>query len=457
LSSNIAVPQLAAHGMGSDAREVIVARVILADPADAQRLSRRHVRKEPNFLPVLQDGVISTTDNEHWRQQREHLVEAFLPISSLAQVLPVSLARAKHCSERLSKMSAGGASVDMSDFLLHEAMAQLQMALLGRSESSMESSNKSIRHFFGGKPGASPMALMSTVQDLMTNIDEKCALPTDECPIHGPVTRAMQTGDFSDSAKRGNLLLALFAGHDTTGHTMTWLLFELARHPSIMANVQREVDMFFKHLKGEDPSYQALSQLNLLDRCITETLRLWPAVANGTYRQLQFADSVTGEGGQEVMLPQGTFINVNNWNRHRNPEVWGDDADHFNPLRNFQPGEIAKTGCPMAAVSPESERFSPFAHAPRSCLGRNFAQMEMRLILSHLLHRFDFSLAPPHDVLAGVDSVMSTAAEGVSLFRGVNRGTMGPWDMQSDFDSARIGLMMYARPRQQQEGCVQTS
>merc|ERR1712151_544517 len=118
-----------------------------------------------------------------------------------------------------------------------------------------------------------------------------------------------------------------------------------------------------------------------------------------------------------------------------------------NPYRRFHASELVRVGRPMAAVTPQSDRFSPFAHAPRSCLGRNFAQMEMRLILSHLLHRFDFVLAPPHDVLAGVDSVMSTAAEGASLFRGVNRGTMGPWDMKSDYDGARVSMMMYARPR----------
>ena len=46
-----------------------------------------------------------------------------------------------------------------------------------------------------------------------------------------------------------------------------------------------------------------------------------------------------------------------------------------------------------------TDRFSPFAHAPRSCLGRNFAQMEMRLILAHVLRDHSFDLAPPYDVI----------------------------------------------------------
>merc|ERR1712232_268739 len=99
------------------------------------------------------------------------------------------------------------------------------------------------------------------------------------------------------------------------------------------------------------------------DRCITEILRLWPAVANGTFRQLQFDDTVTGPDGQPGMLPRGTSVQIVNWSRHRNPDLWGADADHFNPHRDFRPEEVARVGSASAAVSPESERFSPFAHA----------------------------------------------------------------------------------------------
>merc|ERR1712137_761522 len=74
--------------------------------------------------------------------------------------------------------------------------------------------------------------------------------------------------------------------------------------------------------------------------------------------------------------------------RHRNKDLWGEDADHFNPRRHFEPEELARVGGPMAATNPASKRFSPFAHGPRSCLGRNFAQMEMRLIMLYLFRDF---------------------------------------------------------------------
>eukprot|EP00913_Durusdinium_trenchii_P029038 g27227.t1 len=363
--------------------------------------------------------------------------------------------------------------VDMSNFLLHEAQAQLQLALLGVPEEIMEETNAGIRQTFMLSPDAKIGHLSEAMKGLMklAREDASVALPSDGCPVRGPLSRALQTGHFASSTDYGmlgcyfcivrdrdesgprNLLLILFAGHDTTGHTMTWLLFELARHPEIQQ--------------------QDLSGFDLLDRCITETLRLWPAVANGTFRQLQFGEDLKGVGGQ-VQLPKGTFVTVTNWCRHRNPELWGADADTFNPWRDFSQQEntllrlpefplqkepqaasplqeLVRVGCPMAARTPQSARFSPFAHNPRSCLGKNFAQMEMRLILSYILGQFSFSLAPPYDSLKDVE--LKVAETDSLKFRGINKGgTMGPMDLERggsvcSGERFQIALKLHVQPR----------
>eukprot|EP00440_Ansanella_granifera_P046977 gb/GFBE01050872.1/.p1 GENE.gb/GFBE01050872.1/~~gb/GFBE01050872.1/.p1 ORF type:complete len:612 (+),score=114.26 gb/GFBE01050872.1/:1-1836(+) len=430
LSSNIAVPLMSNSGSGSQTLKQLCTRVIVADPEDAERLARIHVRKDGIFEAALMNSIISTTDNEDWRQQRHQLAEAFLPLSSMAKILPVSLARAKSCTERLADCARDGRAVDMSDFLLHEAQAQLQLALLGVPEHVMEDTNEKIRSTFQGEPGDNePGALalaMAKIQEALQQ-QQDLAMPSEGCPVKGPLSQALETSGFEASSLYGNLLLILFAGHDTTGHTMTWLLFELARHPEIQQALHDEVDRFHDDLGGRDPEYKDLSRLDLMDRCITETLRLWPAVASGTYRQLQFGDTVKGADGQDVKLPKGTAINIVNWPRHRNTELWGESADEFNPYRHYETSELARVGCPMAGRSPQSERFSPFAHAPRSCLGRNFAQMEMRLIMLNLLRSFQFSLAPPYDRLMNSKLGVTAAPDD---FRGVNRATMGPLDLE---------------------------
>lgn len=431
LSSNIAAPKAQAAGSGSKSITRVIPRVIVADPEDAERISRTHVRKEGNFEPAFFDSIISTTDNEHWIAQRQHLVEAFLPMSSLSRIMPVSLQRAMYCADRLQQIASSTSGVvDMSDFLLHEAQAQLQLALLGAPESLMNATNAEIRAAFSGDISRGHVgALGEAMKSLMefARSDKTLAVPSDGCPVRGPLSRAVQNSGLPASADYGNMLLILFAGHDTTGHTMTWFLFELARHPEIQTALHKEVDDFFQSLGAKELQYKDLGNgsLDMLDRCVTETLRLWPAVAAGTYRQLQFEDTIRGPCDTQVTLPKGTPMHIVNWSRHRNPEVWGPDADEFNPYREFNSEEVARVGCPLAGMTPQSELFSPFAHNPRSCLGKNFAQMEMRVILIHLLKRFEFSLAPPHDAfLRATLGAIPRAGE----FYGLNRGTMGPID-----------------------------
>mmetsp|Transcript_57107 Transcript_57107/g.121370 ORF Transcript_57107/g.121370 Transcript_57107/m.121370 type:complete len:634 (+) Transcript_57107:163-2064(+) len=476
LSSNIAVPSLVAHSGATAApspgrkivpdRMRVISRVILSDPEDSERISRIHVRKEPNF-GLLFDSVISTTDNDHWKAQRDHLNEVFLPQSSLAKILPVSLERAKRCADRLAELSNATPSVDMSDFLLHEAQAQLQLALLGMPSDFMEATNSDIRQTFMGHPEATVGKLSQAMKDIMKQAreDTTSRVPSDflpdadhagevasGCPVRAPLSRALQTGKLNPSTEYGNMLIILFAGHDTTGHTMTWVLFELSRRPELQRAVQKEVDQFFAFLNGRDPTYQDLRKFDLLDRVITETLRFWPAVANGTFRQLHFPDTVKGANGEEVTLPKGTYTMIQNWSRHRNPELWGPDANSFNPHRDFSDSELSRVGCPMAARNPQSDRFSPFAHNPRSCLGKNFAQMEMRLILSYLLKNFSFDLAAPYQPFKDSEfgAALPESSATSNNFRGVNRGgTMGPLDVEKRgmADRPLIALKLDVRRR----------
>ena len=394
-------------------RPVLCNLVVIADPGDAARITRLHVNKAPNFTPFFFNSIISTTDRSHWEEQRKNLVEGFLPVASLSKILPVSVARAQVAERLLSKASANGKnSIDMNDFLLNETMAQLMLAMFGVSQEFMDENNKKFRDAMSGK--RDPSFISSYIPALVKEMGSAA------CPA-GPLGAALSKLNPSKSKNlttAGNAVIFSFAGHDTTGHTLTWALFELSQHPRIQDKLLEEVDNFWKLQRGKEMQYQDLKGLDYMTRVITETLRLWPAVANGTFRKTTFEDTIKGPKGSNVRLPKGSFCVIPNWSRHRSKELWGDDANAFNPERRFTDGELY-FGDGLRGYNPSSPRFSPFTFAPRDCIGKNFALMEMRVILLHLLRSFKFELAPESR-----DFDRAT-------YLGVNYGTLGPGDIQA--------------------------
>src|SRR5205085_6721801 len=70
---------------------------------------------------------------------------------------------------------------------------------------------------------------------------------------------------------------------------------------------------------------------------------------------------------------------------HRDPQVWGPDAEAFRPER-FAP-EVA------ASLPPNA--WKPFGNGARACIGRPFAMQEAQLVLAMMLQRFDIAFDDP--------------------------------------------------------------
>jgi cytochrome P450/NADPH-cytochrome P450 reductase len=68
---------------------------------------------------------------------------------------------------------------------------------------------------------------------------------------------------------------------------------------------------------------------------------------------------------------------------HRDPAVWGADAERFNPDR-FARGAFEK-------LPPHA--WMPFASGLRSCSGRALAMQEATLLVASVLQRFDIAKA----------------------------------------------------------------
>lgn len=398
-SSNICLP-LVNKWMG----EVRVDNlVIISHPEDAGNICKRHIKKAPIFKSLLDDSLISTTDNDDWMDQRNDMNEAFLPKRSLQEIFPISLERSGVCSGVLKQMSCDYTkSVNMSEFFLNETQAQLQLAMFGFSEGFEERTNKPIRDAFSG------------INTNYLNEFSDEALH-ESMKSSGPASEIFHRSSEKKNSKKdkGNILLFAFAGHDTTGHTLTWLLYELCKNPKYKEKLIQEIDNYWNNHR--EPTYDTFNELSYMTRCITETLRMWPALANGTYRELEKDEEIHGINDRDgkVTIPKGTYCQVINWTRHRNPELW-DKPEIFNPEREFQDSEIWHHKG-FGGYNVSSERYSPFTYGPRNCLGKNFSHMEMRLILLNLFRDYDFTLS---------ELQMKTVDD--PRYMGINTFTMGP-------------------------------
>lgn len=433
--------------------------VLINDVNDVERITTNNVKKQPGATTFLFNSVLSTTDNDYWKAQRRHLTPVFMPHKSLSQIFPISVGRAQECAERLKTLSleAGPYGVQMNDFYLHEAMAQLQLALFGMRKEFAEETNEEIRKVFSGDQ-TDPAYMRDIVMTMMKKVSEDPAFATasdaevveGKRNVFGPLSKTIVDAftelDMNIYDQFGNTAIILFAGHDTTAHTMTWLTYELARNPHHQARLQAEVDAMFSTIGNRDMIFDDCNKLPFMTKCIMETLRYWTVVPNGTFRELESDETIKGPGGKPVTLPKGTYVQIANWMRHRNPVLWGPDANTWNPDREFHDNEDWG-GKAFHSSNPASARFSPFTFGPRDCMGKNFAQLEMRAILSHVLRAFTFELSTP----------WSATTRGQSIE--MNIGTCGPVDLTPEGlaetelkhekgQFPKLGMYLHAIPRQ---------
>lgn len=355
--------------------------IIINHPEDAERLTQKHIKKMGNLKPFVLDSIISTTDVDHWKQQRQDFQSAFSVTQKIEKVIPISCQRAYECIDLLWKLSKEGKQeVNINEFLLNETHAQLQLAMFGFSKKFEQLQNQEIREmFYNYNPKTAP----DTIKKLNREIRNSS----------GPISQVINER-FPLNNKRehiGNGLIFSYAGHDTTGNTLSFLIYELCRNPNFQRKLVDEVNKFWIYQGDKEIEYKDFKRLPFMTRCIMETLRLWPALANGTYRELIEDDYVLGLDGEKVEILKGSYIQIANWFRHRNHELWGDDVNEFNPEREFIDEELWE-GTVINTYNPSTKRFSPFTYGPRDCIGKNFSQMEMRIILLYIFQAYSFKL-----------------------------------------------------------------
>ncbi|OBZ66893.1 hypothetical protein A0H81_13215 [Grifola frondosa] len=136
------------------------------------------------------------------------------------------------------------------------------------------------------------------------------------------------------------------AGHLTTGNTLCFILYELARHPDVQEKVRSEIDMMLAavHERGKmDYNMSDLDGMHFVLAVLKEVMRLHPVIYDRTL--LAKADDIlplskpivmtNGKMLSELPVRAGQYVHVSIAGYNRLKDVWGSDAHAFRPGRWF--------------------------------------------------------------------------------------------------------------------------
>ena len=177
----------------------------------------------------------------------------------------------------------------------------------------------------------------------------------------------------SDVQIRDEVMTLLFAGHDTTTSTVSFMFYELARQPQIVARLLAEQDAMLTD--GRPTAAQLVAgELPQLEMVLEETLRKYPPAWIGPRRAVEQFEY---EGHT---VPARAFVNYSSWASHHLPDVFAD-PEAFRPER-------------FAPDAPELPKgaYVPFGGGSRTCIGMRFGQLEVRAIAALILSRVTLSL-----------------------------------------------------------------
>lgn len=369
--------------------------LLLNTPDQIEHVLQRNYRNYPKarlvskLKPIMGEGLL-TADGEHWASQRRLIQPAFhrRKIESLFEAMhSVIRERSRNWDEAAQtgtpfdlarEMTATTVSVVVRTMFGADIGDRVRTAIRCIEFLQVETPKRvfsltPLREWVPNPAKARFDRALSDLEGIVYDIiRQRRETPSDRDDLLSLLMEATDADTnerMGDRQLRDEVMTMFAAGHETTSNAMTWTFALLAQHPDIRAALLDEIDEL---LDGGDPSMDDLARMPRTTAVINEALRLYPPIW-WTSRVAAADDEIDG-----YRIPKGTIVLVCPWTIHRHPAVW-DAADEFRPWRFL----------PENSRGRHKFAFLPFGAGPRVCIGSGFAMMEMKLILAHLLPRFE--------------------------------------------------------------------
>ena len=178
---------------------------------------------------------------------------------------------------------------------------------------------------------------------------------------------------------KDQVLLLLFAGHETLTSAIASFCLLTAQYPDVLQRLREEQQQLSL---SSSLTLDDIKQMTYLEQVIKEVMRIIPAVGGG------FREVIETFEFKGYRIPKDWTIQYQIAQTHKDSKIY-QECDRFDPDR-FAPER--------AEDKQQSFGYIPFGGGLRECLGKEFARLEMRIFASMLLREYEWELLPDQDL-----------------------------------------------------------
>ncbi|PMD30907.1 fatty acid hydroxylase [Hyaloscypha variabilis F] len=394
--------------LGGEDKLFISTHELMNEVCDEKRFSKTVSGPLAQIRNGVEDGLFTAYPGEHnWEIAHRVLMPAFGPISirgmfdemhDIASQLVIKWARFGpkekiNVTDDFTRLTLDSIALCAMDTrfnsFYHEDMHPFVDAMVGLlQESGARARRPAVATYFmrsAQQKYDADIALLKQVAKEV--VAERKANPNDKKDLLNAMIKGRdpKTGEgLTEASILNNMITFLIAGHETTSGLLSFLFYNLIKHPAAYQAAQRQVD----EVVGRGPiKVDHMSKLPYIEACLRETLRLTPTAPAITVQALPDAsgsNTVSIAGGKyEIKAGQPIICILPKI--HRDPAVYGDDTESFTPERMLDE--------PFSKLPNNS--WKPFGNGMRGCIGRPFAWQEAILTTAMLLQQFNFRFDDP--------------------------------------------------------------
>ncbi|KAH8245221.1 hypothetical protein KR032_006701 [Drosophila birchii] len=264
---------------------------------------------------------------------------------------------------------------EKGDRMMDIILGMTSKVVRDRKENFQEESRAIIEEIAPSSSSSVPVAKKEGLRDDLDDIDENDVGAKRRLALLDAMVEMAKNPDIEWNEKDiiDEVNTIMFEGHDTTSAGSSFALCMMGIHKDIQAKVFAEQKAIFGDNMLRDCTFADTMEMKYLERVILETLRLYPPVPL-IARRLDY-DLKLASGPYTV--PKGTTCIVLQYSVHRRPDIYPNPTK-FDP-DNFLPERMANR---------HYYAFIPFSAGPRSCVGRKYAMLKLKVLLSTIVRNY---------------------------------------------------------------------